>query len=355
MEWSKDRSRVRARIKLDGVVHTGRWSDDLAQALKDRDKIRSEKGRLGGPVRTLQDCVDRRIAQARADRLTEKTIKDQISYLGERMLSLWEGDSVMSSIDEKEIGDYIHASIEAGRSPNSILAKDLPFLAQLHRIAETDPNPVPLVRDRLKRTLRRVAPKKDFFTPDELRTVLSRILHDDFEDDPRRRQRDYDLFLLLVTTGIRAHELHRIPLGDIDLERKVIHVRTPKDRSNPRTQPVPASTLPSLRRLLESAKGDRLMSSKSQVDSLCRRWNRRLKVSKLNPRALRHTYVTSLLYAGVPAIEVMHLAGHKHLSTTQEYIHEIESRRAAAMPKLEALLNPREGCPSDEGDPLRQE
>lgn len=50
---------------------------------------------------------------------------------------------------------------------------------------------------------------------------------------------------------------------------------------------------------------------------------------------LRHTYVTRLAAAGVPARTIMDLAGHQHLSTSMRYMHLIPGATASGVAALE--------------------
>lgn len=50
---------------------------------------------------------------------------------------------------------------------------------------------------------------------------------------------------------------------------------------------------------------------------------------------LRHSYITRLAAAGVPAREIMALAGHAHLATSQRYMHLINGAAARAVASLE--------------------
>ncbi len=52
---------------------------------------------------------------------------------------------------------------------------------------------------------------------------------------------------------------------------------------------------------------------------------------------LRHTYVTRLAAAGVPARTIMDLAGHEHLSTTMRYMHMIPGAASRAVAALESF------------------
>ncbi|HVK62896.1 MAG TPA: tyrosine-type recombinase/integrase [Polyangium sp.] len=57
--------------------------------------------------------------------------------------------------------------------------------------------------------------------------------------------------------------------------------------------------------------------------------------------ALRHYAITSRLRAGVPVHTVQRMAGHKHLSTTQRYVHHLKENLAEPARRLEKATEAR--------------
>ena len=54
---------------------------------------------------------------------------------------------------------------------------------------------------------------------------------------------------------------------------------------------------------------------------------------------LRHTFCSHLALEGVPALSIMKLAGHAHLSTTMRYMHLSQSSLSEAIQRLDAKEN----------------
>jgi integrase len=66
-------------------------------------------------------------------------------------------------------------------------------------------------------------------------------------------------------------------------------------------------------------------------------------LARVNVHALRHTYATRMLEAGVPPKVVQELLGHSTIAQTMDtYMHVMPELKHAAADALDALLNP--GC-----------
>jgi len=162
------------------------------------------------------------------------------------------------------------------------------------------------------------------------------------------RERDADLVELLALTGIRAGELGRVRLGDFDDQRRQV-LLVSKDRGHPRALEVVGRLRPILDRLRADAiardgAGDAVLifpNSMARLSDLFARWKRRLGDDRLCGRTLRHSFVTGLHYSGAQPVEVRGLAGHRHLSTTDRYTHEISPRRVQVLEAWQdRLVNP---------------
>jgi len=124
-------------------------------------------------------------------------------------------------------------------------------------------------------------------------------------------------------TGMRAGEIAHLRWADVDLERGVIHVvNRPGEfeikTSEARTIPLAAE----LRRRWKRKTTGRLWTGKNLdmlskvTGNLCRKAG-----CPGGIHGLRHNWITYLLLAGYPLVQVMAWAGHSNLSTTQGYTH----------------------------------
>lgn len=179
-------------------------------------------------------------------------------------------------------------------------------------------------------------------------------------------------FTVLITTGLRRSELSGLQWRDIDLERRLIHIRrsflvvageqhyqdTKTDRSF-RSIALDAGTVQTLSEHLESSRHLQGMfgrgiasdlpvftldgSSPVRPDTLTHAWARVAKALRLNVRLhdLRHSAATLMLAAGVPVGDVADRLGHATPAfTLTVYRHAIPGAQEEAAERLAALLNP---------------
>lgn len=167
--------------------------------------------------------------------------------------------------------------------------------------------------------------------------------------------RDRAMLETLYATGIRRAELIALDLADLDRRNRLLTVRRGKG-NKARQVPVARSSFLRVERYLEDARADLARgSAKSGVALFLTAWGRRAGEStvarrlahhaeqagitkKVTPHALRRTFATHLLQAGVNLRHIQLLLGHCKLSTTARYL-----RLTSAELREEILLHhPRE-------------
>lgn len=155
--------------------------------------------------------------------------------------------------------------------------------------------------------------------------------------------RDRALVELAYGCGLRAEELVRLDVGDLDIDRETlrVHGKGGKVRAVPVGEPAllaaiawlqrgrPTLVPPSARAqgpLLVTRSGNRLATS--DVRRRVARWVDRagLEGAGVSPHALRHSYATHLLDGGADLRAIQDLLGHASVATTQVYTR-VESRR----------------------------
>lgn len=148
--------------------------------------------------------------------------------------------------------------------------------------------------------------------------------------------RDFAILLLLTTYGLRAGEITRLRLDDIDWRRESFCVtRSKSGRSSqlPLTIAVGQAILDYLRHdrpqsdyrqvFLGVHAPHRPFSSGSCLYPVVGRWLRRAGITvtgKRGPHALRYTRASSLLHASVPLQAISDLLGHRSSSSTGVYL-----------------------------------
>lgn len=183
-------------------------------------------------------------------------------------------------------------------------------------------------------------PKKREALPDVLdQRELARLLRAVDRDDVwqrhfrGRRERDKLILAVFAYAGLRHSELLGLDWGDVDLERRLLHVRKAKG-GRQRKVPIHPALIPlfidyiAIRAadpepaLFVGVQGGRLNST--QLKHVFGRYVEAAGVGKrkrVTPHTLRHVFASELLDAGANLRQVQELLGHKHLDSTQRYIH----------------------------------
>lgn len=135
------------------------------------------------------------------------------------------------------------------------------------------------------------------------------------------------LLSLAYGSGLRASEVVKIRVGDIDLERNLVMVRQGKGNKDRRTL-LPESLKSTLARvmawrspedyLFESERGGRLHERTAQK-VFERAVDRAGLEKKAGFHSLRHSFATHLLENGVNLRYIQSLLGHENIKTTQRY------------------------------------
>lgn len=115
------------------------------------------------------------------------------------------------------------------------------------------------------------------------------------------------LVRLAAYTGLRAGELARLAWGDVDLARRVLHVR--KGKTGPRWVPLCSPALELLRPRV-GLPGDRVLGATARALQERLRKARRVAGLKVTMTLLRHTRASWWIQGGVPIAVVAKALGH---------------------------------------------
>jgi integrase/recombinase XerC len=181
-------------------------------------------------------------------------------------------------------------------------------------------------------------PKKREALPDVLDArELARLLRTVERDDvwerhfAGKRERDRLMLALFAYAGLRRSELLGLDWDDVDLERRLLHVRKAKGGRqrvvpiHPALVPLVLDYLPFRARdpepaLFVGVQGRRL--SQTIMTQTFLRYARAAGVTerkRVTPHTLRHVFASELLRAGANLRQIQELLGHKHLDSTQRY------------------------------------
>lgn len=177
----------------------------------------------------------------------------------------------------------------------------------------------------------------------------------------------YNLFAVMLRTGMRSGEIRGLKYADIDKHKNVIHIQrtlkyiegkgyfddTPKTMSSKREIPLTADIL----ELLEAQKrywgfkvvkvdaylfcnenGDPLSRERVQgeIDRIIKRIHEAgYEFGRITPHVLRHTFATRAIEAGMPPQVLKAILGHSSISMTMDlYSHVLPDTKADEMEKI---------------------
>jgi integrase/recombinase XerC len=206
------------------------------------------------------------------------------------------------------------------------------------------------VADKIKGAKVEHGHKKDALTIDQVKDVIDTFK----ESDDSTAKRDYAIFVLMVTCGLRTIEVVRADIEDLRTlgSKTVLYVQGKgKDekseyviitrevekaiRSYLATRKDTTDKAPLFSSTSNNSKGKRLSTrtvSGLVKDSLVKTG---LNSSRLTAHSLRHTAVTLSLLGGSTLQEARQFARHSNIATTEIYAHN-----------LERMANPCEGIVS---------
>jgi integrase len=142
------------------------------------------------------------------------------------------------------------------------------------------------------------------------------------------------MVLVAMNTGLRRGELTSLTWSDVDLDRKLVTVRSGYSKSGTsRHVPLNSEAVATLKRWKKQKPKGRLF----EVASIKKAWAALLtdaKIADFRFHDLRHHFASKLIQAGVPLNTVRALLGHADLKMTLRYAHLAPSDTASAVERL---------------------
>lgn len=173
-----------------------------------------------------------------------------------------------------------------------------------------------------------------------------------FIETMKSKPLSYYAFELLFWTGIREGELLALTKEDIDLERKILHIRKSYQRLEKKDIITDPKTEKSIRDInlpdflcdeledyfgmLYKCKDDtRLFEvSKHYLQHEMKRGCKESGVKKIRIHDLRHSHVAYLIELGFSPVEIAERMGHESISVTFTYSHLYPSKQKSLADKL---------------------
>jgi integrase/recombinase XerD len=245
-----------------------------------------------------------------------RTIKTYRNCL--RVWLTWLSPQAPRDVSSEEMRGFLLQMIEAGKS-RSLVDQHISALRFLYcELYGWELERFDLVRPRRERSLPRVP------TRDEVLRIADAI--------ENRRHRL--AILLLYAAGLRVSELVALDVGDVDLERLLLHIRGAKGRKD-RISVLSERIVEELVWLRAEREPDaplfvgrtRGRWSTRSVQHVVARAARLAGVGgRITPHSLRHAFATHLLEGGTDLRHIQHLLGHASVQTTTRYTHMRDPR-----------------------------
>jgi integrase/recombinase XerC len=181
--------------------------------------------------------------------------------------------------------------------------------------------------------------KKDYLTSVQLKAVL-----DSIDTSSTKGKRDYAVFAVMATGGLRTIEISRADFEDLrtigDCEVLYLQGKGKEEKTEYiKIEPLVGQALrdyinslnhaPDDKKPLFSSLSDRNYAKRLTVRSVSRiiksrLLNAGLNSSRLTAHSLRHSAITLALLSGETLQEVQQFARHSNISTTQIYAHNLD-------------------------------
>lgn len=138
------------------------------------------------------------------------------------------------------------------------------------------------------------------------------------------------LLTLIYSAGLRSQEAINLKIGDIDFERKTIHIRQSKYKKD-RVVPLANYMSVGLKKYIAVENPHIWLFNGKELDGrysvkglswVMREALKKTNIQKqVNLHSLRHSYATHLLEDGVNIVVIKNLLGHSNIDTTMMYLH----------------------------------
>jgi site-specific recombinase XerD len=243
-------------------------------------------------------------------------------------------NSNLLELDDEVIQDYLHFLKRKHNTPSDSFFKHTVYgLRYLFRIFDRKESSV-------------ILPSIE--RPKKLPVVLSQQEVKELLKAPKLLKHRL-ILALLYGCGLRNFECCKLKITDIDLDRKMLHIREGKGRKD-RYVPLCDLLARGIKTYLEVEKpveylfngknssGETVPISARGVQWAAREARRASGIHKqVTAHSLRHSYATHLLEMGTDIFTLKELLGHVDINTTLIYLHVARVGRQAPFSPLEKL------------------
>ncbi len=282
---------------------------------------------------TFSQIIEGYLLNAGARHLSPHTIEDYLNTF--HKFETFMGDDVsFTSISKHDIQRFLTAQTDV--SNKTVLNYHIGLSALWTWAVKEQIVPANVVREvhPPRPEKREIIP----FTEAEIKALMSSLEHSRIYSRPGKRSsnhalpdaaRNHAILMLMLDTGIRAHEISALKIFDVDQRNQRIQVMG--KGSKERSIPFSARTGQALWRYLStrpSARvGDALFVTRSNrpmdrhdLRKLLHRIGERANVNNVHPHRFRHTFAIQYLRNGGDAYTLQALLGHSTLDMVKNYL-----------------------------------
>jgi len=279
---------------------------------------------MSEPLTPLKVAVEMHKQDMRLRRLSDRT-QEQYDYMLSKLLDFLRNEDVVhvEEITSAHLRAFLLNLEEKGLSPATVntaakCAKAwLNFLVKEEVLAASPMRTVPMPK--LKR------PRPVIFTPEEVSALL----------EATNTPRDRAMLLFLLDSGVRRAELVALDVGDVDLQRGIIHVRSGKGGKD-RVTFLSDESLRALQKYLRERVNiapdsplwltftthKRLTAQGARM--VFRRLSERTGIEHATPHTFRRTCATWCLQRGMNVYQTAAILGHSDITTLKHYLRFTE-------------------------------
>jgi integrase len=332
------------RFQLKGKEYTGSTGLPVTQ----RNKIKAQKIELtlmrelqNGELRLAIQPASMKSAIEEFERLAEPRYRAHPSSFKRIHTSLMSaiyffGAKLVSEVDAGAIEEFSLWRIVEGRVKDTTLRHDLYALSRFFATA-------------IRRHWASNNPIREIEIPSDADAVrihpLTMFEEQEYFSRARKRPDLYDVGRLIINQGMRPDEVTHLAKVDIDLSRRLIHVRNGKSSAARRLVPMTSESNGILERRMRADSNWIFPSPKDSsrpIGKINSTHNRVLAAARKEgvhlafvPYDLRHTFATRAAQCGMDLPTLAALMGHNSIRCLRFYVHPMQDHKCQAMARFE--------------------
>lgn len=229
-----------------------------------------------------------------------------IHYHTNAILKFFGKDKKINTITQMDISEFINSCRNAGLQDSSINVHLSKLATIFNRLLEDE-----IIDKKIKvKKIKLRSKEKNIISQEMEEVFLSKI----------KKEVHRDLVVLLLDTGLRVNEALSLRKEHIDLQEGFLYIYANKT-DTPRAVPITSR----VREILSKRIGNADLFPRVRYNAFYTMLKNAVKAAGLpediTVHSLRHTCLSRLAKNGANASLIMAWAGHKKLSTSQQYIH----------------------------------